>query len=68
MPSKPTMQDEPKVVRGKGGRFIAARCPDPNCGGVLVEENGDWRCNGLTHKGDHDNLGNYIFDSPINPG
>ncbi len=43
---------EPKVVRGKGGRFIAARCPDLNCDGMLVEEDRDWRCNGLTHKTD----------------
>ncbi len=44
------MNSHPKIVRGKGGRFIAARCPDLNCDGVLVKENKDWICDGLTHK------------------
>lgn len=47
----------PKVVRGKGGRFIPARCPDPNCDGVLVQAGPDWwHCDGLTHKTDHGEL------------
>ncbi len=51
-------QDLPApVVRGKGGRWVSSRCPDPNCGGSLtILEDGWWACDGLTHKGDHDEL------------
>ena len=49
-------QTIPLVRRAKGGRFIAARCPDPNCDGILVQEGRDWICNGLTHKRDNDEL------------
>lgn len=45
--------------RDENGRLVAANCPDPNCGGVLVYEREahgwwgparhTWRCDGLTH-------------------
>ncbi len=44
---------EPPVVRGKGGRWVSTRCPDPNCCGALtIKEDGWWMCDGLTHKTD----------------
>lgn len=52
-----TTVSEPPVVRGKGGRWVSTRCPDPNCSGALtVLEDGWWRCDGLTHERDDDEL------------
>lgn len=45
------------VIRGKGGRWLAQLCPDPNCGGYLQDEGDGWlRCDGLTHDTDEGEL------------
>jgi hypothetical protein len=45
------------VPRNSRGHFISPICPDPNCDGrMLPEDDGWWRCDGLTHQGHHDPL------------
>jgi hypothetical protein len=48
---------EPLVIRGEFGRWLARRCPDLNCGGMLQDEGDGWlRCDGLTHDTDDGEL------------
>ncbi len=39
------------AARNSLGRFVSMKCPHPNCDGALrPEEEGWWRCDGLTHE------------------
>jgi hypothetical protein len=36
-------------IRNAAGRYVSAKCPDPNCNGTLRPEGEDlYRCDGLT--------------------
>lgn len=54
------------MPRNELGQAVSRKCPDPNCGGMLVYEPRDrtwnapaqhyWRCDGLTHERADDDL------------
>jgi hypothetical protein len=67
------------MPRNERGQAVSRKCPDPNCGGMLVYEpraatwSGPaqhyWRCDGLTHERPDDDLVACPYDvwGPIIP-
>lgn len=71
------MTKVPPVRRLKNGRFVATRCDDQNCDGILQfvverhfgEQYPTWQCDGLTHRTDDGPLEacGRSFDAGVTP-